>query len=235
MQLTVGQWWLIGTIAVFTVVILLATSWFYSTADIRGVQAYAKANGISTTWEEAAFPAPTTAEQTVIRAFQRLAGEQKALRVIDVTAAPRQIEPANTAMREHYAAIPSSFWADLDTAIDAMPASPGCLYERVSLSAKFDFIQWQRDLVRLQAERLQCCPEGEIPHQLARAIRLCHPMRNQTLIQQLVDVSCVTIVTSAVTSRRSELVDTGTRQAVAELLSHLHQTLIFPRFHGPPV
>lgn len=54
MRLNPWHWWLIGTISVVTGIILVGMSWFYSTADIRRVQAYAKAAGISTTWEEAA-------------------------------------------------------------------------------------------------------------------------------------------------------------------------------------
>ena len=122
-----------GTIAMVTLVILLLVSWFNSTADIRRVQAYAKAAGISTTWEEAGFPAPTVAEQTASRDFARLAGEQTSLRANNFAAAPRQIDPANAAMRDHFAAIPASFWQELDVAIDALPTTPGCLYERASL------------------------------------------------------------------------------------------------------
>jgi len=225
MRLTLWHGCLIGTITLVTVVILMVMSWFYSTADIRRVQAYAKANGISTTWEEAAFPAPTRADQTAIREFARLAGTQKSLRDMDNQAAPRQIEPANATMRDHYATIPESFWQELDAVIDALPTPPRCLYERVTLGSNFDFIQWQRSLVRLQAERLQCCPVIEIPSHLRRALRLCHVMRNQTLLQHLVDNSCVAIVTSAVTSRRSEMTEADLRLAVAEQLRHLQQTL----------
>ena len=232
MRVTLWQGWLLGTITMVTLVILLLVSWFYSTADIRRVQAYAKAAGISTTWEEAAFPAPTAAEQTASRDFARLAGEQKSLRSIDFAAAPRQIDPANAAMRDHFAAIPVRFWQELDVAIDALPSTPGCLYERISLFSKFEFIQWQRELVRLQAESLQCCPVAELPQHLARAVRLCHPMRNQSLLQQMVDLSCTAMLSSAVTSRRSEMIDPALRLAVAEQLRHLQQTMWDARRDG---
>ncbi len=49
MNLTVWQWVWAGVIVFFTVVILLVTAWFYSSADIRRVQAYARAAGVSTT------------------------------------------------------------------------------------------------------------------------------------------------------------------------------------------
>ena len=225
MRLKMWHGWLIGSIVVVTGMILLGMSWFYSTEDIRRVQAYAKAAGISTTWEEAGFPAPTVAELTASREFARLAGEQNALRTYSSAAAPHQIGPANAAMRDHFAAIPASFWQELDFAIDALPITSGCLYDRVSLFSSFEFIHWQRELVRLQAERLQCCPVAELPQHLARAVRLCHPMRNQSLIQQMFDLLCTANVSWAITSRRSEVTDPALRLAVSDQLHNLRQTM----------
>jgi hypothetical protein len=224
MRLTLWQWFWVGTIVVVAAMILLATAWFHSTADLRRVQAYAKAAGVGTTWEEAAFPAPTAAEQRLIADITRLAGLQKSLRSTDYLKAPRQIEPANAALREHYAQIPENYWRELDSVIDGLPAVPGCAYDRIPIT-HMELIQQQRELARLQSERLQCCPIAELHLHLARMNRLCHLFRNQTLIQQIIDVSCVAIVSSAVTSRRAEMTDPELRQSVAELLRQLNQTM----------
>ena len=225
MRLSRWHWWLIGSITLVTGMILLGMSWFYSTADIRRVQAYANAAGISTTWKEAGFPAPTVAEQTAIRDFSRLAGEQKSLRTVNSSSAPRQIDPANAALREHVAAIPERFWRELDATVDALPMIPGSLYERVSTDTQFESLGWQRDLVRLQAERIQCCPLSDLPQHVARAVRLGHPMRVQTLIQQLVDMACASIISSAISSRLPEITEIRVRHDVAETLRLLNLNL----------
>lgn len=225
MRLKMWHGWLIGSITVVTAIILLGMSWFYSTADIRRVQAYAKAAGISTTWVEAAFPVPTAADQAAMGELARLAHQQSSLRTTDVRAAPRQIDPANAALRDHEAAIPATYWHELDAAIDSLPEVPGCLYERVMQRSTFEFLGGQRELVRMLAERIQCCPVEQIPLHVARAVRLCHPMRNQSEIQHLVDVACVAIVASAITSRRLEMTDPLLRHVVAESLRHVNDIM----------
>lgn len=118
---------------------------------------------------------------------------------------PRQIDTSTAALRDHQSAIPDSFWSELLAAIQALPAESQPLFERYTASTSMDIISDQRELVRLLAERIRTCPTPKLLTTIASGLRVTRLVQNQAMIQQLVSVSCLAILTSAIGSRRADI------------------------------
>lgn len=218
-------WWAGGGIALLGLLVAGAILWFYSDADLRRVQAEARAAGLATTWDEAGFRDMSVAERTVLDRVLSAARKQVSLTETDFQKAPRHVEPPNDALVAYHAVIPAEFWVELDAALGALPNDPLPLFKVYSPTTPYEVINEQRRLVRLLAERIRLCPTADLPARVGQAARVVHLVQSQTLIQELVDISCASILYPAVAARRDDLRGNVEAHLVASHLRALRDRL----------
>lgn len=223
--------WLLAVAVVLALGVLAFWLWFISTADIRRVEAEARAMGIPPTWAEAGL---VQSDQETLERFAALLAIGKrtpSWTENNFERQPRFGEPLPPELIAFQAGVPAATWTDVVELSTELSAHPVVRYATAK-DAVNDEAYRLRSVCRLLVERVLVVPLAEIPALANSSTRVALAIQPQTLMDQLVMLSMGSITAAGIAKRLPELRGTAEGRAVAQELRLLRDGLWRTRADG---
>ncbi len=176
--------------------------WLVSDRDLVAFDAKARAAGIKPTWEEVGLVASPPEHLVRWRRLMQLAESLKSYQETSEWR-PRVGEPTPPELAAHHAALSEKDLGEVVQLIDGLP--PEAIREQTSVSydTRLDDASSVRALSRLFAERITLAHDPAIVEESRRLLAVATAQQSMTLIQDLVEVSCLAIWQSAIAGRHA--------------------------------
>ena len=214
------RWKALGlSVLAFVLISVALFSWYYySTADLVRVRAEAKALGIPTTWAETGIVVSSPEEVEIYKRIGVLSASLKdydsLVKRVGEAERLKPYLPIPQAAFDHHANLDPVIVAEYLDLIDRLPREPVVLTGERNLSTRYPQIDWARQIVRYQGERILLAAPDQVAREVDRALHYlesqgCHSwiefLRNASHIENILGQTAERF--AEIKSRMPELAD----------------------------